>query len=146
MYRHDLQSLSLAQPPGSWHQRGHSGRISQAAKCVVCTSSLDLGVDFAPVERVFQISSPKTVGRLLQRAGRSGHRPDAESRVTCVPAHAFELIEIAAVKEAIKAGVIEARCQRSLTGKRRGCYAARPKRTQKEGEDDPSVTGSGSTH
>jgi len=101
-----LHHSSLASETRHWVEKAlKDGRL----KCVVCTSSLDLGVDFAPVERVFQISSPKTVGRLLQRAGRSGHRPDAESRVTCVPAHAFELIEIAAVKEAVQEGVIEAR-------------------------------------
>lgn len=78
-------------------------------KAVVCTSSLDLGVDFSPVERVFQIGSPKGVARLLQRAGRSGHRPGQVSRVTCVPTHSLELIEIAAAREAAAQGRIEAR-------------------------------------
>jgi ATP-dependent Lhr-like helicase len=80
-----------------------------ALRCVVCTSSLDLGVDFSAVDRVLQIGSPKGVARLLQRAGRSGHQPGAVSRVTCVPAHAFELVEVAAAREAIKAGRLEAR-------------------------------------
>jgi ATP-dependent helicase Lhr and Lhr-like helicase len=78
-------------------------------RCVVCTSSLDLGVDFAPVDRVLQIGSPKGIARLLQRAGRSGHRPGAASRVTCIPTHAFELIEVAAGRDAVMAGSIEAR-------------------------------------
>lgn len=78
-------------------------------KSVVCTSSLDLGVDFSPVERVFQIGSPKGVARLLQRAGRSGHDPDRESRVTCVPTHAFELLEVAAARDAIISGKLEGR-------------------------------------
>ena len=80
-----------------------------ALRCVVCTSSLDLGVDFSAVDRVLQIGSPKGVARLLQRAGRSGHQPGAVSRVTCVPAHAFELVEVAAAREAIHAGRLEAR-------------------------------------
>ncbi len=46
-------------------------------RCVVCTSSLDLGVDFSPVDRVLQVGSPKGVARLMQRAGRSGHQPGA---------------------------------------------------------------------
>jgi len=78
-------------------------------RCVVCTSSLDLGVDFAPVDTVFQVGSPKGAARLLQRTGRSGHRPGAESCVTCVPTNAFELVEVAAARDAIESGHIEAR-------------------------------------
>jgi ATP-dependent Lhr-like helicase len=78
-------------------------------RCVVCTSALDLGVDFAQVDRVLQVGSPKGVGRLLQRAGRSGHRPGATSRVTCVPTHAFELVEVAAARAAAAAGAVEGR-------------------------------------
>ncbi len=78
-------------------------------RCVVCTSSLDLGVDFSPVDRVIQVGSPKGVARLLQRAGRSGHQPGRPSRVTCVPTNALELVEIAAARDAAAAGRIEGR-------------------------------------
>lgn len=78
-------------------------------RAVVCTSSLDLGVDFPPVDRVLQIGSPKGVARILQRAGRSGHRPGVRSRVTCVPTHALELIDIAAARDAAEEGRIEPR-------------------------------------
>lgn len=78
-------------------------------RCVVCTSSLDLGVDFAPVEQVIQVGSPKGIARLLQRAGRSGHQPGAVSRVLCVPTHAFELVEFAAARDALQRREIEAR-------------------------------------
>jgi ATP-dependent Lhr-like helicase len=77
--------------------------------CAVATSSLDLGVDFSPVDRVLQIGSPKGVARLLQRAGRSGHQPGAASRVTCVPTNALELVEAAAARDALGSGLIEAR-------------------------------------
>jgi ATP-dependent Lhr-like helicase len=78
-------------------------------RCVVCTSSLDLGVDFPQVQQVIQIGSPKGVGRLIQRAGRSGHRPGAASRILCVPTHAWELVEIAAARLASEAKRMEAR-------------------------------------
>ncbi len=78
-------------------------------RCVVCTSSLDLGVDFFPVEQVLQIGSPKGIARLLQRAGRSGHYPGGKSELVFVPTHALELIELAAAKQAIKRNDIESR-------------------------------------
>ena len=78
-------------------------------KGVVCTSSLDLGVDFLPVDRVIQIGSPKGIARLMQRAGRSGHQPGVCSRITCVPTNALELVEIAAARQAIAGGDIELR-------------------------------------
>jgi ATP-dependent Lhr-like helicase len=89
-----------------WVEAGlKEGRL----KCVVATSSLDLGVDFSPVERVLQVGSPKGVARLLQRAGRSGHAPGQVSRATCVPSHAFEFVEAAAARRAAEAGRIESR-------------------------------------
>jgi len=86
-----------------------AGLKSGALRAVVCTSSLDLGVDFLPVERVLQIGSPKGVARLLQRAGRSGHAPGRPSRITLVPTHSIEMVEGAAARDAIAAGHIEAR-------------------------------------
>ena len=86
-----------------------AGLKSGALKAVVCTSSLDLGVDFLPVERVLQIGSPKGVARLLQRAGRSGHAPGRPSRITLVPTHSLEMVEGAAARAAIADGPIEAR-------------------------------------
>lgn len=78
-------------------------------KAVVATSSLDLGVDFLPVERVLQIGSAKGVARLLQRAGRSGHAPGRPSRITLVPTNTLELIEAVAARRAARAGRIERR-------------------------------------
>ena len=76
---------------------------------MVATSSLDLGVDFLPVERVLQIGSAKGVARLLQRAGRSGHAPGRASRITLVPTNTLELVEAAAARRAALAGNIEKR-------------------------------------
>ncbi|WP_429941477.1 ligase-associated DNA damage response DEXH box helicase [Achromobacter xylosoxidans] len=78
-------------------------------RCVVATSSLDLGVDFPAVDQVLQIGSPKGVARLLQRAGRARHRPGESGNVVCVPAQALELIEYAAARQAIARGDIESR-------------------------------------
>jgi ATP-dependent Lhr-like helicase len=78
-------------------------------KAVVCTASLDLGVDFRPVETVVQVGSPKGVARFLQRAGRSGHSPDAVSKIYFLPTHSLELAEAAALKQAIRENIIESR-------------------------------------
>jgi ATP-dependent Lhr-like helicase len=78
-------------------------------KAVVCTSSLDLGVDFAPVETVVQIGGPKGVARFLQRAGRSGHRPGEESVIYFLPTHAIELVEAAALQRTVEGEGVEDR-------------------------------------
>lgn len=101
-----LHHASLARDTRDWVERSlKQGRL----KAVVCTSSLDLGVDFLPVERVLQIGSAKGIARLVQRAGRSGHAPGRRSRVTLVPTHSLELVEAAAARQALAAGHIEAR-------------------------------------
>lgn len=82
---------------------------TQKLKAVVCTSSLDLGVDFRPVDTVIQVGSPKGIARFVQRAGRSGHRPGETSRIYFLPTHSLELIEVAALKEAIRQNTIESR-------------------------------------
>ncbi len=83
----------------------HQGSL----KAVICTASLDLGVDFRPVQTVIQIGGPKGVARFLQRAGRSGHQPGAVSTIHFVPTHALELIEAAALRQAVATQEIEDR-------------------------------------
>jgi ATP-dependent Lhr-like helicase len=101
-----LHHGSLAREVREWVELGlKDGRL----KAVVATSSLDLGVDFVPVERVLQIGSPKGVARLLQRAGRSGHAPGRPSRVTLVPTNTLELVEAAAARDAAHDQRIESR-------------------------------------
>lgn len=83
-------------------------------KAVVCTASLDLGVDFRPVETVLQVGSPKGVARFLQRAGRSGHQPGKVSKIYFLPTHSLELVEAAALKQAMEENLIESREPRIL--------------------------------
>lgn len=93
-----LHHGSLSRDIRDWVEDSlHKGIITT----VVCTSSLDLGVDFSPVDTVIQIGSPKGVARFMQRAGRSGHQPGAKSTIWFVPTHALELIEAAALKDAV---------------------------------------------
>lgn len=101
-----LHHGSLDKAVRAWVEAGlKEGRL----RAVVATSSLDLGVDFLPVERVLQIGSAKGVARLLQRAGRSGHAPGRPSRVTLVPTNTLEIVEGAAARCAAQAGRVEKR-------------------------------------
>ena len=116
------QLLLAAKPQWAGEIALHHGSIDKASRewvelglkegtlrAVVATSSLDLGVDFLPVERVLQIGSPKGVARIMQRAGRSGHAPGRASRLTLVPTHTMELIEAAAARRAAREGRVEKR-------------------------------------
>lgn len=97
---------SISQDLRNWvEEQLHDAKL----KAVVCTSSLDLGVDFRPVETVVQVGGPKGVARFLQRAGRSGHQPGAISRIYFVPTHSLELMEAAALREAVAKKIVEDR-------------------------------------
>jgi ATP-dependent Lhr-like helicase len=99
-----LHHASLSKEIRQWVEESlHQGKL----KIVVCTSALDLGVDFRPVDTVIQVGSPKGVNRCLQRAGRSGHAPGKESVLHFVPTHALELLEASALREAIQLHYIE---------------------------------------
>ena len=101
-----LHHGSLSEPIRAWVENAlHEGKL----KAVVCTSSLDLGVDFRPVDAVIQVGSPKGVARFLQRAGRSGHRPGEASKIFFLPTNALEIIEAVALKNAVNASDIEYR-------------------------------------
>ena len=97
---------SLSDEVRNWVEEAlHEGKL----KAVVCTSSLDLGVDFRPVDCVVQVGSPKGIARFLQRAGRSGHRPDATSIIYYVPTNSLEIIEGDSLKFAVKEKIVESR-------------------------------------
>jgi ATP-dependent Lhr-like helicase len=101
-----LHHGSLDREIRAWVEENlHLGKL----KLVICTSSLDLGVDFRPVETVIQIGSAKSISRFLQRAGRSGHRPGATSKIYFVPTHAIELIEGVCLRDGVQQNKIEER-------------------------------------
>lgn len=116
------QTILEAEPSLAGQIAMHHGSISkelrnwvenelhaERLKLVVCTSSLDLGVDFRPVETIIQVGSPKGIARFMQRAGRSNHRPGETSSIYFVPTHALELVEAAALRDAVKQGEVEIR-------------------------------------
>jgi len=70
-------------------------------RAVVCTSTLDLGIDWGDVDLVIQLASPKGASRMVQRIGRANHRLDEPSRALFVPANRFEMLECQAAREAI---------------------------------------------
>ncbi|HEX8515026.1 MAG TPA: ligase-associated DNA damage response DEXH box helicase [Bacteroidia bacterium] len=101
-----LHHGSLGEETRQWVENAlHDGKL----KAVVCTSSLDLGVDFRPVDTVIQVGSPKGIARFMQRAGRSGHQPGATSRIYFVPTHSLEIIEGSAMRYAITNNRMESR-------------------------------------
>jgi ATP-dependent Lhr-like helicase len=117
-----FQALLEKHPEFAGDMAMHHGSISRETRqwveqairdeqlrAVVCTSSLDLGVDFAPVETVIQVGGPKGVARFLQRAGRSGHRPGQQSNIYFLATHAVELVEASALRRAVKETVVEDR-------------------------------------
>ncbi len=106
-----LHHGSIEQELRFWVEENlHTGKL----KAVVCTASLDLGVDFRPVETIIQVGSPKGVARFLQRAGRSGHSPDAISKIYFLPTHSLELVEAAALKQAVEENFIESKTPQLL--------------------------------
>ncbi|MEP2776925.1 MAG: ligase-associated DNA damage response DEXH box helicase [Luteolibacter sp.] len=108
-----FQENEIALHHGSLHREERSsvetGLREGSLRCVVCTSSLDLGVDFSPVDQVIQVGSPKGIARLTQRAGRAGHSPGQVSRIFCVPTNALELVEFSAARDAWERREIESR-------------------------------------
>ncbi|MEO0312353.1 MAG: hypothetical protein RIQ89_2010 [Bacteroidota bacterium] len=114
------QSLLAHQPTLAGNMALHHGSLdkklrqwveaaikNERIKVVVCTSTLDLGIDLKPVETVIQIGGPKGISRFLQRAGRSGHSPGKESTIYFIPTHALELFEVAGLRQAMAASTIE---------------------------------------
>ena len=82
-------------------------------RAVVCTSTLDLGVDWGDVDLVIQLASPKGASRMVQRIGRANHRLDEQSRALLVPANRFEMLECQAAREAIAENAFDSEAPRT---------------------------------
>ena len=84
-------------------ERVEKAMVQGKLRAVVCTGSLDLGIDWGDVDLVIQVGAPKNVKRLVQRIGRANHRYNAPSKALLVPANRFEVVECVAALEAVKA-------------------------------------------
>ena len=83
--------------------RAEAAMASGALRAMVCTGSLDLGIDWGDVDLVIQVGAPHNVKRLVQRIGRANHRYDSPSRARMVPANRFEVVECVAALQAVGA-------------------------------------------
>ncbi len=92
-------------------QRVEAAMAQGSLRAVVCTGSLDLGLDWGAVDLVIQVGAPRSVKRLVQRIGRANHRYDAPSKARLVPANRFEIIECAAALQAAGAGDLDGAAQ-----------------------------------
>lgn len=90
-------------------QQVEEGLRSGRLRCVVATSSLDLGVDFPAVDRVLQVGGARSVARTVQRAGRARHRPGAAVRMDGVATQILDLCEFAATRELARQRIYESR-------------------------------------
>ncbi|MGR3762057.1 ligase-associated DNA damage response DEXH box helicase [Roseobacteraceae bacterium NS-SX3] len=88
-------------------ERVEAAMVRGELRAVVCTGSLDLGIDWGDVDLVIQIGAPKNVKRLVQRIGRANHRYNAPSKALLVPANRFEVVECRAALEAVRAGDLD---------------------------------------
>lgn len=111
IYFHNLwlandESLPIAIHHGSLdkaqREKVEAAMISGALRAIVCTGTLDLGIDWGDVDLVIQVGAPKNVKRLVQRIGRANHRYNAPSKAMLIPANRFEVVECVAALEAAK--------------------------------------------
>ena len=88
-------------------ERIEAAMVAGSLRAVVCTGSLDLGIDWGDVDLVIQIGAPKNVKRLVQRIGRANHSYNTPSKALLVPANRFEIIECRAALEAVRDGDLD---------------------------------------
>lgn len=116
LFFHDLwlqntESLPIGIHHGSLsreqRERVEQAMVAGALRAVVCTGSLDLGIDWGDVDLVIQVGAPKNVKRLVQRIGRANHRYNAPSKALLVPANRFEVVECQAALDAVRAHTLD---------------------------------------
>lgn len=115
-------------------ERVEAAMVAGSLRAVVCTGSLDLGIDWGDVDLVIQVGAPKNVKRLVQRIGRANHRYNAPSKALLVPANRFEVVECIAALDAVQAnaldgeprgpGPLDVLCQHVLATAAAGPFAA----------------------
>ena len=116
LYFHNIWLANEDQLPIGIHHgsldRQQREKVEQAMvagqlKAIVCTGTLDLGIDWGDVDLIIQVGAPKNVKRLVQRIGRANHRYNAPSKALLVPANRFEVVECVAALEAVKEGALD---------------------------------------
>ncbi|HUZ13371.1 MAG TPA: ligase-associated DNA damage response DEXH box helicase [Caulobacteraceae bacterium] len=116
LWRLNDDSLPIALHHGSLapeqRRKVEAAMARGALRAVVCTSTLDLGIDWGDVDLVIQLASPKGASRMVQRIGRANHRLDEPSRAIFVPANRFEMLECQAAREAIAENALDAEPER----------------------------------
>lgn len=117
LWRANEDGLPIALHHGSLakeqRKRVEAAMAAGDIKAVVCTSTLDLGIDWGEVDLVIQMGAPKGAARLMQRIGRANHRMDEASRAMLVPTNRFEVLECRAAEAAVEAGEIDGEALRS---------------------------------
>jgi ATP-dependent Lhr-like helicase len=117
LWRLNEDSLPIALHHGSLaaeqRRKVEAAMARGALRAVVCTSTLDLGVDWGDVDLVIQLASPKGASRMVQRIGRANHRLDEASRALFVPANRFEMLECQAAREAIAENAFDTEAPRT---------------------------------
>ncbi len=108
LWRYNDENLPIALHHGSLdvaqRRKVEAAMVGGRLRAVVCTSTLDLGIDWGDVDLVINIGAPKGASRLAQRIGRSNHRLDQPSKALLVPANRFEVVECQAALEAADEG------------------------------------------
>jgi ATP-dependent Lhr-like helicase len=116
LWRLNEDSLPIALHHGSLsaeqRRRVEAAMARGGLRAVVCTSTLDLGIDWGDVDLVIQLASPKGASRMVQRIGRANHRLDEPSHALFVPANRFEMLECQAAREAIAENALDAEPER----------------------------------